>query len=101
MDWPRKKKTVLEEAMEDLSNEMAVSPVSSSDYMDKAEKLARLSRLNDEIKRPSKVDPRNQLNINTVLVVLGSFAEVMVMLNYEELKTMTSKAMSRIIKPKL
>lgn len=101
MNWPWKKKTVLEEAMEDLSNEMADSPVSSSDYMDKAEKLARLSRLNDEIKCSSKVDPRNQLNINTVLVVLGSFAEVMVMLNYEELRTVTSKAMSRIIKPKL
>lgn len=101
MNLPWKKKTVLEEAMEKLSNEMACEPVDSSDYMDKAEKLARLSRLNDEVKRPFKVDPRNQLNINTVLVVLGSFAEVMVMLNYEELKTMTSKAMSRIIKPKL
>lgn len=99
MRLPWQKKSALEEGIEDLDRQLRNLTPGSEEYMELADKLDKLKCIDRD--NHSRYENRNQLNVNTLLVVGGSIVEILLMMHYEELHSFTTKAMSRIIKPKI
>lgn len=61
------------------------------------------AKLVDDLKRFSEAKEKLSpaLNANTVATLVASGLEILLMLNYERLNTVTSKAFSLLIRPKL
>ena len=58
------------------------------------EQLRRIERLNELIGEK----PKKGIDLNTALVVLGSLVEILIIINYEKVGIITSKAFNRILR---
>lgn len=90
------RRTALEKEVDRLTEELVGMKPATDEYKATVERIEQLTKANQERNYPGK--PREKLNANTVLVVLGSLGEIILMLNFEKVHVITSKCMGRILK---
>lgn len=101
--WP-KKKTKLDEHIEQLTEVMDEKAKTGrwSDYAEDLELLADISTVNNHLKGKIERDERNRTElIKTSMVIAAGITEILIMMNFEKIDSFTTKAMSRLIKPKI
>lgn len=69
--------------------------VDTPEYNETLEVIERLHKLHSHEKEGRKVSP------DTLLLVLGNLAGILLILNYERLQIVTSKSFGLLIKPKI
>jgi hypothetical protein len=85
--------TIYDEPINKVLASMQTYDTVDGEFITLVEHLERLTKLKAE-KQKSKVDP------NTMAIVVGNLAGILVIVAYEQKHVMTSKAMSFILKAK-
>lgn len=93
----KKKKTYLEQEIEDIEILLRdTSPESKDEYDRLTSILGSLYALRDKEKNSKKsIDP------NTLAVIVGGLLELGLIMNYERFNVITTKGFSRIIRPRV
>ena len=85
----------LEAAIETIFIEMAEYESDSDEYLELLDRLQRLYAI-----RQIYDNPRMKVSPDTVLTVVGNLAGIALIVNYEKLNVVTSKAMNLLLKVK-
>lgn len=85
----------LEEAIETILIEMAECESDSDEYLELLDRLQRLYAI-----RQNTNKPRKSISPDTALTVAGNLAGIALIVNYEKLNVVTSKAMNLLLKVK-
>lgn len=70
-------------------------------YEPYTQEYSTMARNVETLMKASSYRKEPPVNLNTLLTIAGSLAEILLILNYEQVNVVTTKAMSRLIKPKL
>lgn len=89
--FSKKKKNNVTKEMTRLLNEMGECQPYTTEYYHLTEMLERLHKLSNE-EKSRRVSP------DTILIVSGNLAGILLVLNYEKLNIITSKAFNLIMK---
>lgn len=89
--FTKKKKTMLEQEIDEVLKEMGTMHTSSDEYVVTLERLERLYKLNEK-KEVYRVSP------DTLAVVAGNLLGIVMILHHEELNVVTSKALGFVLK---
>lgn len=101
MKKKKDKRTMLEKEIARLEETMSkISDQTSDAY---AENMAALERLYAIQNRVTEVknEGKLKLNPNTLLTVIGSAAEVVLIMNHERLYVIATKALSRVVRARI
>lgn len=85
----------LEAAIETIFIEMAGHESDSDEYLELLDRLQRLYAI-----RQNSTKPRRTISPDTALTVAGNLAGIALIVNYEKLNVVTSKAMNLLLKVK-
>lgn len=89
--FTKKKKTMLEQEIDEVLKEMGTMHTSDDEYVVTLERLERLYKLNEK-KEVYRVSP------DTLAVVAGNLLGIVMILHHEELNVVTSKALGFVLK---
>lgn len=92
------RRTALEKEMDRLSTLLRDTDPDSPEYTLLIDELTQLSEIQAKqkpVKEVKRIDP------NTVLVVLGGLAEIVLIMSYENLHVLSTKAFGRILRPRI
>ena len=90
---PKAEKTGLETTIDNLISEMAGHEGGSEEYTKMTDNLETLYKLKAEDK-PDRVD------LNTIAIVAGNLAGILIIVGFEKSHVMTSKALGNLLKPR-
>lgn len=85
--------STLQEAITSAQSQLEQHDADSPEYDKVLNQLERLHKLQAKA-------PERRVSPDTLLIVLGNLAGIFIILNYEKLDVVTSKALGFIIKPK-
>lgn len=90
----KKEPTKLEKAIDELVDELDTVTGDSDEYTKMVENLVKLTKIASE---------KTHINISpdTVLAVVGNLAGILLILNYEEINVVASKALGFVTKPRI
>lgn len=86
--------TTTQDLIDALNDRLFGLEPETSEYTEIMEKLERLHKLQSREKEGKRVSP------DTLILVLGNLAGILLILNYERLGIVTSKALSFVLKPR-
>lgn len=90
----KKRKTdLIQEEIEDIEKVLRTTSPDDESYDNLVSKLERLYALRDKKHKSVKVDS------NTLAVIVGGLLEIGMIMSYENLHVISTKAFSRIIRP--
>ena len=92
--FTRKNIPTIDSEIDRLIAEMKEMKVESQEYANAIENLSWLTEARAQ-KGPFQID------MNTVVVVIASFAEMLLLMNHEKLNIVTTKAFNRMTKPRI
>lgn len=93
----RDKRTELEKEIDTIIKSLRDMDEETDEYKETVSILDKLVGLDDKIKK-SKKDNKNKVSKDTIAVVVGNLAGILLILNFEKANVITSKALSFIIK---
>jgi hypothetical protein len=96
MDLPKlsTKTDILEDTIRAALKQLIDEPLGTDDYDRKVDQIAKLY----DLKKHSASD---KLSKDTLVTVLGNIAGILLILNYERMHVVTSKAVGFVLKPKI
>lgn len=92
------KRTAVEKEMDRLMQYLNDTDPDSPEYDGILEEVERLSEIQNKEKFGKE---RKPIDPNTILVVLGGVAEIVLIMSYENLHVISTKAFGRILRPKI
>lgn len=99
LTFKKDKRTELEKEIDRLVFKMSLIEDQTSDeykkYVDQLNALTGINVNSRSVKEVKAIDP------NTILVVLGGLAEIVLIMSYENIHVLSTKAFNRILKPKI
>lgn len=97
--WIIRKKDALDEEIEEMEVILREETKITSDDYKKI--LNRLEQLYDLRSKKNGCRERERISPNTVLVVAGGIAEILLIMNYENLHVISTKAWSRVLRGRI
>lgn len=90
-------KNELKTAIEELGNESQGTP----EYEEKLCMIERISKTISAVQGNKKKCTTMSVDPNTILVIAGSIVEILIITHSEGVRSITTKALGRIIRPKI
>jgi hypothetical protein len=92
------KPTTIEKAIDDLVSKMSEHEGDSKEYTDMAKNLKVLCEANAAVKAANKP---NAVSADTIAVIAGNLIGITMILGFERVNVVTSKALGFVMKPKI
>jgi hypothetical protein len=87
------KPTVLDAVIDDALAQLSGLSIDTDEYTRKVDQITKLYKLKEQ-EAPKRVSP------DTLAIVAGNLAGIMLMLHYERVHVITSKALGFVLKPR-
>lgn len=91
------KRTALDKEIDFLLDELHEDDLDNDDYEELLRRIERLTEIRARETCQKKVE---HVDPNTILVVLGAIVEIVLIMNYENLHVISTKAFGRVLRPK-
>lgn len=105
MNWFKKSdddesaKFYLEAEIKAALEEIAIEHADTEKYGKIADNVETLCRAWNDLNETDKA--KQKLDVNVLIPVIGSLATVLLILNYEKIDAVTTKALAFVVKPKI
>lgn len=90
----KKKEDAIRDEIVEMEKLLRITEPTDDEYDQTIAKLERLYALRDKKKCKTKVDP------NTIAMIMGGLVEIGLIMSYEQLHVISTKAFTRVIRPR-